>query len=214
MSQSEAAEEWKWNKLESIAVQAASNKPLMIFKPNRSLFTYQMPTSENPLSIQGGSIFVFCFVRVRIFFLTHQFFFLEILIEPIEISFALENTIKPSITFDEINLLWTFTNQNGDTFTNKALFKNDIGTDDRNSIYNIVATTFIKQIKLNEHEKKVVVMKLTPHHIGNLEIQAVVGKLVKTRLFLFCDLKLNVYEFLLCSKGYKRNVKLLGKDRF
>lgn len=57
MSQSEAAEEWKWNKLESIAVQAASNKPIMIFKPNRSLFTYQLPTSENPLSIQGGWIF-------------------------------------------------------------------------------------------------------------------------------------------------------------
>lgn len=103
---------------------------------------------------------------------------IQISTEPIEISFALENTIKPSITFDEINLLWTFTNQNGETFTNKALFKNDCGTEDRNTIYNIVASTFIKQIKLNEHEKKVVVMKLTPHHIGNLDIQSVVGKLV------------------------------------
>lgn len=99
--------------------------------------------------------------------------------EPIEISFALENTIKPPITFDDINLLWTFTNQNGEVFTNRNIFKNDVGTEDRSSIYNIVASTFIKQIKLNEHEKKVVVMKLTPHHIGNLDIQAVVGKLVR-----------------------------------
>lgn len=98
--------------------------------------------------------------------------------EPIEISFALENTIKPPITFDDINLLWTFTNPNGNTFTNSNLFKNEISAEDRNSIYNIVASTFIKQIKLNEHEKKVVVMKLTPHHIGKLQIRAVVGKLV------------------------------------
>lgn len=55
MNQSEAADEWKWNKLESIAAQSAANKPIMIFKPNRSLFTYQLPTSENPLSIQGGT---------------------------------------------------------------------------------------------------------------------------------------------------------------
>lgn len=91
----------------------------------------------------------------------------------------MENTIKPPITFDDINLLWTFTNQKEEVFTNMNLFKNDIGAEDRNSIYNIVASTYIKQIKLNEHEKKVVVMKLTPHHIGNLQIQAVVGKLVR-----------------------------------
>lgn len=61
MSQNEAADEWKWNKLEWIAAQSASNKSIMIFKPNRSLFTYQMPTSEHPLSIQGGLITVFFF---------------------------------------------------------------------------------------------------------------------------------------------------------
>lgn len=55
MSQSEAADEWKWNKLEWIAAQSASSRSIMIFKPNRSLFTYQMPTSESPLSIQGGT---------------------------------------------------------------------------------------------------------------------------------------------------------------
>lgn len=54
MSQSETADEWKWNKLEWIAAQSASSRSIMIFKPNRSLFTYQMPTSDSPLSIQGG----------------------------------------------------------------------------------------------------------------------------------------------------------------
>lgn len=57
MNQSETADEWKWNKLEWIAAQSATNKSIMIFKPNRSLFTYQMPTTDNPLSIQGGTIF-------------------------------------------------------------------------------------------------------------------------------------------------------------
>lgn len=118
-------------------------------------------------------------MKIRKFHISIEFHsFFTISIEPIEISFALENTIKPPITFDDINLLWTFTNDQSEVFTNQNLFKNDIGPDDRNSIYNIVASTFIKQIKLNEHEKKTVVMKLTPHHIGNLQIQAVVGKLV------------------------------------
>lgn len=180
MSQSEAADEWKWNKLEWIAAQSASSRSIMIFKPSRSLFTYQMPTSESPLSIQGGmcntQMIRFRIVNEIIYF-RHSIFF-SIFTEPIEISFALENTIKPPITFDDINLLWTFTNPNGNTFTNSNLFKNEISAEDRNSIYNIVASTFIKQIKLNEHEKKVVVMKLTPHHIGKLQIRAVVGKLV------------------------------------
>lgn len=97
--------------------------------------------------------------------------------EPIEISFALENTIKPAITFEDINLLWTFTNENGEIFTNANLFKSDVSNDDRNTIYNVVASTFIKAIQLNEHEKKVVVIKLTPRYTGQLIIKGVVGKI-------------------------------------
>lgn len=52
--QSSLDEEWKWQKLEEIALQSASTKPVMFFKPYRSLFTSQMPTSESPLSVQGG----------------------------------------------------------------------------------------------------------------------------------------------------------------
>lgn len=97
--------------------------------------------------------------------------------EPIEISFALENTIKPAITFEDINLLWTFTNENGETFSNANLFKSDVSNDDRNTIYNVVASTFIKAIQLNEREKKVVVIKLTPRYTGQLIIKGVVGKI-------------------------------------
>lgn len=79
--------------------------------------------------------------------------------------------------FEDINLLWSFTSERGEVFTNMNLFKNEIAADDRNSIYNIVASTFIRSIQLNEHEKKVVVMKLTPRLIGQLEIKAVVGKI-------------------------------------
>lgn len=52
--QSSLEEEWKWQKLEEIVVQFASSKPIMIFKPLRALFTSQMLTSENPLSVHGG----------------------------------------------------------------------------------------------------------------------------------------------------------------
>lgn len=97
--------------------------------------------------------------------------------EPIEISFALENTIKPAITFEDINLLWTFTNSNGETFTNANLFKSDVSNEDRIAIYNVVASTFIKAIQLNEHEKKVVFIKLTPRYTGQLVIRGVAGKI-------------------------------------
>lgn len=49
--------------------------------------------------------------------------------EPIEISFALENTIKPSVTFEDIHLLWEFTSENGDIYTNHNLFKAEVNTE-------------------------------------------------------------------------------------
>lgn len=107
----------------------------------------------------------------------------QFITEPIEISFALENTIKPSIIFEDINLLWTFTTDTGETFTNLNLFNNDVTIEERESIFNIVAPTFIKLIQLNEHEKKVVVMKLTPRLTGQLDIKAVVGKISVGRDF-------------------------------
>lgn len=145
----------------------------MIFKPLRALFTSQMPTNESPLSVHGGN-FHFRFdwlqpINCVALLLSHT--------EPIEISFALANTIKPTINFEDINLLWTFTNANGETFSNVNLFKSDVSNDDRNAIYNVVASTFIKSIQLNEHEKKVVVIKLTPRFTGQLMIKGVVGKI-------------------------------------
>lgn len=52
--QSNLEDEWKWQKLEEIVVQVASNKPVMLFKPTRSLFTSAVPTLENPICIHGG----------------------------------------------------------------------------------------------------------------------------------------------------------------
>lgn len=48
---------------------------------------------------------------------------------------------------------------------------------ERSAIYNIVSSTFIKAIQLNEHEKKILVVKLTPRFTGLLQINAVVGKI-------------------------------------
>lgn len=150
----------------------------MFFKSYRSLFTSQMPTSESPLSVQGGLFLFNAFILpTKGIHFNSNHSSLIFSTEPIEISFALENAIKPSITFEDINLLWTFTNESGEVFTNLNLFQNDVSAENRNSIYNIVASTFIKSIQLNEREKKVVVMKLTPRYTGKLEIKAVVGKI-------------------------------------
>lgn len=117
-------DEWKWDKLEEIVAQVASNKPIMIFKVSRSLFTGVMPTSENPLSVQGG---MKSWQLMRM--LINIEYFIQIISEPIEISFALENTIKPSITFEDIHLLWEFANENGEIFTNQNLFTSEVNAE-------------------------------------------------------------------------------------
>lgn len=55
-TQSNLQDEWKWQKLEEIVVQVASKKPIMIFKPTRALFTSEMPTTESPLGVHGGTV--------------------------------------------------------------------------------------------------------------------------------------------------------------
>lgn len=78
-------------------VQSAAKKQVMMFKPTRSLYTGDEPTNEHPLCVLG---------------------------EPIEISFELENPIKPSIVFENIYLLWEFKKDSGELFSNRNLFKN------------------------------------------------------------------------------------------
>lgn len=88
---------WMWNKLEDMLVQSATKKPIMMFKPFRSLFSGDAPTIEHPLCVFG---------------------------EPIQIAFVLENPIKPSIVFENITLLWEFKKDTGELFTNRNFFKN------------------------------------------------------------------------------------------
>lgn len=92
----------------------------MIFKPLRSLFSTEMPTSESPLCIHGGML-----MFVSLF----QYLFTISILEPIEISFALENTIKPSIMFEGIHLLWTFQTESGVNVSNSILFKSEVSTE-------------------------------------------------------------------------------------
>lgn len=131
--------------------------------------------------------------------------------EPIEISFALENTIKPSITFEDINLLWTFTSEYGETFTNMNLFKSDVSNEERNSIFNIVASTFIKAIQLNEREKKVIVIKVTPRFTGHLVIKGVVGKISVSESMKLVSIKSFKVNILLKLLGNKRTDHALGQ---
>jgi hypothetical protein len=85
--------------MEEMLVQTAAKKQVMIFKPTKSLFTCEMPTVDHPLSVHG---------------------------EPIDICFTLENTIKPPILFESINLLWEFKKESGEVCSNKVLFTSDV----------------------------------------------------------------------------------------
>lgn len=74
-------------------------------------------------------------------------------------------------------MLWTFTSQSGEIVTNANLFKSDVSNEERSTIFNIVASTFIKAIQLNEREKKVIIIKVTPRFTGHLVIKGVTGKI-------------------------------------
>lgn len=90
-------ETWMWNKLEEMLAQTATKKPIMMFKPSRSLYSAEMPSNEHPLCVHG---------------------------EPIHIAFELENPIKPSIVFENVTLLWEFKKDTGELFSNRGSFKN------------------------------------------------------------------------------------------
>ncbi|XP_053684049.1 trafficking protein particle complex subunit 8 isoform X2 [Sabethes cyaneus] len=139
-----------WNKMEEMLVQSASKKSVMIFKPSRALFTQESPTVDNPRAVHG---------------------------EPIELAFNLENTIKPPITFGEINVLWEFRKDNQEIFSNKPLFLGEITADERKEIDNVVTTTSVSSVQFGEYEVKTISLKLTPRSTGQLRILGVVGKI-------------------------------------
>lgn len=133
----------------------ASKKPIMIFKPTRALFTSEMPSPESPLCVHG---------------------------EPIEISFALENTIKPSITFEDIHLLWTFQHedQQHSPISNVPLFTNEATPEQRDVINSLLTTSHIASVPLNECDRRSVSICLIPLQIGRLRIDGVVGRISAT----------------------------------
>ena len=46
--------------------------------------------------------------------------------ESIELSVAILNAIKPSVAFEDINLLWEFIDEGNKLVTNKTFFQHDI----------------------------------------------------------------------------------------
>ncbi|XP_058065337.1 trafficking protein particle complex subunit 8 [Anopheles bellator] len=143
-------EENIWNKMEEMLVQSASERPVMVFRPSKSLFSHESPATENPRSVHG---------------------------EPIEVAFSLENTIKPSILFEHVNLLWEFRRESGEIFSNRPLFLGDLSLDERSAIENVVATSLVTLATFGEHETKTLVLKITPRCTGQLRILGIVGKL-------------------------------------
>uniref|UniRef100_A0A336LLK1 CSON010132 protein n=1 Tax=Culicoides sonorensis TaxID=179676 RepID=A0A336LLK1_CULSO len=147
-------DEQKWHKLEEMVAQYAAPKPIMVFKPNKALFSHDHPaTSDHPLCVHG---------------------------EPIEISFVLENTIKPQIIFEEINLLWEFIPD--DTakahISNQSLFKvTGVEVGSKEMLDSVVTSFSVKRLDFKEYEKKQVVMKLTAKQIGMLKIVGIAGRL-------------------------------------
>ncbi|XP_053675032.1 trafficking protein particle complex subunit 8 [Anopheles nili] len=139
-----------WNKMEEMLVLSASDRPVMVFRPSKSLFSTESPAAENPRSVHG---------------------------EPIEVAFNLENTIKPAVLFENINLLWEFRKESGEIFSNRPLFLGDVSLEERSDIENVVATSFVALVTFAEHETKTLVLKLTPRSTGQLRILGIVGKL-------------------------------------
>lgn len=90
-------ESWMWTKLEEMLAQTAAKKPIMMFKPSKSLFCGETPSIEHPLCVFG---------------------------EPIHFSYELENPIKPSVLFENVTLLWEFKKDTGELFSNRGFFKN------------------------------------------------------------------------------------------
>lgn len=147
-------DEQKWNKLEEMLAQYASPKPIMVFKPNTALFSNEHPAVlEHPLCVHG---------------------------EPIEISFILENTIKPQIIFEEINLLWEFVPDADDKprVSNQSLFKvTGVDTEAKETLEAVVTAIPVSRLDFNEYERKQLVMKLTAKQIGVLKIVGIAGRL-------------------------------------
>lgn len=141
-------DEFKWQKLEEMVVQAASSKPI-VFKPSRCLFTSENPTTDNPLCIHG---------------------------EPVEISVTVANTIKPSITFSDINIVWEFNTDDGGVISNKILFEKECTEKEKEDISSAIIANAIQEIHLNEHEERTIHFKLTPKLIGKLKIIGIVGR--------------------------------------
>ncbi|XP_063702999.1 trafficking protein particle complex subunit 8 [Culicoides brevitarsis] len=146
--------ESKWNKLEEMVSQYASPKPIMVFKPNRALFSHEYPAlNDSPLCVHG---------------------------EPVEICFTLENTIKPQIIFEEIHLLWEFVSDNEDKcrVTNKNLFKlAGIDIQAKEILDNVITAIPVSRVDFDEYERKRLVMKVTPKQTGTLKIVGVAGRL-------------------------------------
>uniref|UniRef100_A0A1Y9IS66 Trafficking protein particle complex subunit 8 n=1 Tax=Anopheles merus TaxID=30066 RepID=A0A1Y9IS66_ANOME len=139
-----------WNKMEEMLVQSAAERPVMVFRPSKSLFSTESPATENPRSVHG---------------------------EPIEVAFNLENTIKPAVLFENINLLWEFRRETGEIFSNRPLFLGDVSLEERSEIENVVASSFVALVTFGEHETKTLVLKLTPRSTGQLRILGIVGKI-------------------------------------
>ncbi|XP_055378418.1 trafficking protein particle complex subunit 8 [Condylostylus longicornis] len=141
-----------WQKLEEIVVTHVSAKP-MVFKPAKCLFTSENLTTDKPLSVHG---------------------------DPIEISVCVQNTIKPSITFSDINLLWKFSLENNAEVTNKVFFEGKCTEREKEIINSSMVTTDSQQIVLNESEEKILKFKLTPKLIGELRIIGIAGRMAST----------------------------------
>uniref|UniRef100_A0A6B2EI91 Protein with involvement in meiosis gsg1 n=1 Tax=Phlebotomus kandelakii TaxID=1109342 RepID=A0A6B2EI91_9DIPT len=141
-----------WVKLEEMAAQMASQRSIMIFKPCRSLFTYDTDNSVHPLAIHG---------------------------EPIDISVTFENTIKIPIVFSDIHLLWRFKRaDSGEEMSNSHLFRGLIdGGGDRRGMESVIAANVIGTVNINEHEYKTILFRVTPKITGMLHVTGVIGQL-------------------------------------
>ncbi|XP_030383896.1 trafficking protein particle complex subunit 8 isoform X2 [Scaptodrosophila lebanonensis] len=139
-----------WYKIEEmLVITAASNKPF-VFKPSQYLYNKEHPATECPLAVQG---------------------------EPIELAVTLSNSVRCSITLNNIDLLWRLTLDNEDVLSNVSVYEQQDDSASKAAVNAAIKTTCLDTIVLEEQAAKTLYFKLTPKLTGRLHILGVVCRM-------------------------------------
>uniref|UniRef100_A0A1B0B6W0 Trafficking protein particle complex subunit 8 n=1 Tax=Glossina palpalis gambiensis TaxID=67801 RepID=A0A1B0B6W0_9MUSC len=147
---SDLKDEFIWHKIEEMLVAAtAKNRPL-IFKPLRSLFCKENPTTDNPIAVQG---------------------------EPLIISVTIINTIRCGLVLNNVDLLWSLKLDNGDELSNMCLYEGGFDNSNKSAVKAAIKTFTSQSLTLEERAQEILHFKLTPKLTGLLMVVGIVAQI-------------------------------------